>query len=153
MSALPFPVWNKDFLIRLDNTLGRFVALEKYFHLIFDKRMAKVLVELDVSKGLLPEIEIDIGSSLIFQKLDYLNVPSCYSYHHETGHLRNTCASLHHGRPLKNGFSYLHSLPHSPLEVTPLVVSSVSPSPPGPYDTTTIFGDLSDKDLCQIHIF
>ena len=80
MSSLSFPLWNKDFLIGIVNSLGRFVALEKYFHLIFDKSMARVLVELDVSKGLLPEIEVDYGSLVITQILHYLNILFRCSY-------------------------------------------------------------------------
>ena len=34
--ALPFPLWSRDFLVGLANTLGHFVALEKDFHLLFD---------------------------------------------------------------------------------------------------------------------
>ena len=42
--AFPFPLWNRYFLVGLENTLVRFVALEKDFHLLFDKSLAKVLV-------------------------------------------------------------------------------------------------------------
>ena len=61
LPALPFPLWNRDILIALANLLGRFVALEKDFHLIFDKRMAKFLVEVDISKGFIPELDIVFG--------------------------------------------------------------------------------------------
>ena len=63
--TLPYPLWNKDILIALANLIRRFVALEKNFHLIFDKQMAKVLVEVDITKGLIPEIEIDCGDRVI----------------------------------------------------------------------------------------
>ena len=68
LPALPFPLWNKDVLINLENLLGRFVALEKDFHLIYDKRVAKILVEVDVTKGLIPEIEIVCGADILTQK-------------------------------------------------------------------------------------
>ena len=71
------------------NTLGCFVALEKDFHLLFVKRLAKLLVELDASKGLLLEAEIDCGSSILIQRLDNLNVPFHCSYCQEIGHLRD----------------------------------------------------------------
>ena len=58
LPAFPFPLWNKDILINLDNLLGRFVALERDFHLIYDKRIAKILVEVDITKGLISEIDI-----------------------------------------------------------------------------------------------
>ena len=44
MSALPFSLWKKDFLIGIANIIGKFVVLEKEFNLIFEKRMAGVLV-------------------------------------------------------------------------------------------------------------
>ena len=59
--ALPYPLWNKDILIALENLIGCFVALEKDFHLIFDKWIAKVLVEVDITKGLIPELKIVYG--------------------------------------------------------------------------------------------
>ena len=63
--ALLYPLWNKDILIELANLIGRFVSLEKEFHLIYYKWMAKVLVEVDITKGLIPEIEIDCGDRVI----------------------------------------------------------------------------------------
>ena len=68
--ALPCPLWNKDILVALANLFEHFVALEKDFHLIYDKRMAKVLVEVDITKGLIPEIQIDCGDWVITQRLD-----------------------------------------------------------------------------------
>ena len=91
--ALPFPLWSKDILTGIANTIGRFVSLEKDFHTIFDKRTAKVLVELDVTYGLLLEIEIDRNSVVITHKLNYLKMAFRCSYCHETGHLRK---SAHH---------------------------------------------------------
>ena len=44
LPALPFPLWNKDVLINLANLLGQFVALEKDFHHIYDKRVVEILV-------------------------------------------------------------------------------------------------------------
>ena len=74
LPALPFPLWNKDILTGLVNSIGCFVSLEKDY-LLFDKQTAKVLVELDISNGLLPEIEIVCGDHVISQRLDYLNLP------------------------------------------------------------------------------
>ena len=62
--ALPFPLWNKDILADLTNTIGCLVALEKEFHLLFDKQMAKILVEIDITKGLIPEIDIVCGDKV-----------------------------------------------------------------------------------------
>ena len=35
MPTLPFPLWNKEFLIGISNTLGHFVAIEKYSQAYF----------------------------------------------------------------------------------------------------------------------
>ena len=82
----------------LENSLGRFVALEKDFHLIFDKIMKRVLVELDVSKGLLADIDIVCGELIINQRLDYLHMPFRCNYCHDTGHLCKKCSLLLHGK-------------------------------------------------------
>ena len=98
--------------------------------------MAKVLIELDVSKGLLPDIDIVCNSSFFTQRLDYLNMPFRCSYCHETGHLRNKCTSLLHGRPLSLGFSYLELSPGSPPMASPPLDSMGTPTSVGPYDSS-----------------
>ena len=67
--------------------IGHYVALEKYFHLIFDKQMAKVLVEVDITKGLIPEIDIVCGDRVFTQRLDYLHMSFRCNFFHETGPL------------------------------------------------------------------
>ena len=84
---LPFPLWNKNVLEGIANSIGRFVAVETDFLLAFDKMIARVLVELDVSLGLPAEVEILCGECLFIQKLDYLRVPFRCSIYHETGRL------------------------------------------------------------------
>ena len=79
----PFPLVEQGFPQGLENSLGCFVVLEKDFHLIFDKQMARVLIELCVSKGLLAEIDIYYGEKVICQKLDYINIPFICGYCHE----------------------------------------------------------------------
>ena len=139
LPALPFPLWNKDILTDLANMIGCFVALEKYFHLIFDKRMAKVLVEIVITKGLIPEIDIVCGDQIFTQRLDYLHLSFRCNLCHETGHLRNTCHRLRSGYPTKCGYDSLPapdpplpdvSLNHDlPLEdSTDIIYASSSPS-------------------------
>ena len=85
--ASPYPLWNKDILVALANLIGHFVALEKDFHLIFDKWMAKVLVEVDITKGLIPEIDTVSGDQVITQRLDYFHISFRCNFCHETIHL------------------------------------------------------------------
>ena len=132
MPTLPFPLFPKDILTGISNTLGRFVALEKDFHTSFDKRTARVLVELDVSCGLLPKIEIDCNSVVITQKIDYLKMSFRCNYCHETSHLRKSCSFLLQDIPLTIGFTdsepSLESSPSSfwhlqtPLDTQPLML-------------------------------
>ena len=53
LPGLPFLLWNRSLLEGIGNTIGRFVAVEEDFMNSYDKRLARVLVELDISKGLL----------------------------------------------------------------------------------------------------
>ena len=73
--GLPFPVWNRSLLEGIGNTIGRFVAVEEDFMNTYDKRMAQILVELDITKGLPAEVEILCHERLFTQRLDYLGIP------------------------------------------------------------------------------
>ena len=73
---LPFPLWSLHTLEGIANTIGIFVAVDDNFHLSFDKRVTRVLVELDISLGLPTEVEILCKDCLFIQKLDYLTFHS-----------------------------------------------------------------------------
>ena len=94
LPSLPFPLWNLNILEGIANTIGRFVAVDEDFHLSFDKMMAQVLVELDVSLGLPAEVEILCKEQLLVHKLDYLHVPFRCNRCRNTRHLWRTCPSL-----------------------------------------------------------
>ena len=74
LPALPFSLWSRDFLEGLANTIDSFVGVEDDFQLLFDKQMARVLVELDITRGLPADIDIVCGELLICQKQEYLHV-------------------------------------------------------------------------------
>jgi len=141
LPSLPFPLWNLNILEGITNTIGRFVAVDEDFHLSFDKRMAQVLVELDVSLGLPDEVEILCKERLLVQKLDYLHVPFRCSRCHDTGHLRRTCPLL------------LNERSCSSLEGSPDVGgphASFAPEHPknGIYSQSlSLFDDVSDSML------
>ena len=50
--------------------------------------MAKVMVKLNISKGLLADIEIIWGSRVFHQMLDYLHIPFRNYYCSEVGHVK-----------------------------------------------------------------
>ena len=83
-------------LISNANSLGIFVAMDENSLHSFDKRMARVLVELDVSFGLHLEIDILWDDEVHLQKLDYQNTSYRCHYCNETTHLRNKFLSLLH---------------------------------------------------------
>ena len=87
LPGLPFPLWNRSLLEGVGNTLGRFVALDDDFMNSFDKRMDKILVEMDISKGLPAEIEILCRECLFIQRLDYQGILFRCTCCWETGHL------------------------------------------------------------------
>ena len=60
----------------------------------FDKRMASVLVEMDVSLGLPSEVDILWGDGIFYQRLDYWNIPLCCHHFCDTGHMKNKCLHL-----------------------------------------------------------
>lgn len=58
LPGLPFQLWNRTILEGIGNTIGHFVAVEDDLLNVYDKRIARILVEMDTSKGLPAEIEI-----------------------------------------------------------------------------------------------
>ena len=79
--GLPFPLQNCSLLEDIGNTIGRFVAIEEDFMNTYDKRMAKILVEMDISKGMPADVEILCLERLFSQRLVYLSIPfRCVSF-------------------------------------------------------------------------
>ena len=104
LPSLPFPLWNKYFLVGFSNSIGHFFGMVKDFNLAFDKRMARVLVEIDVSKGMLAKTDIVCGGFIINQRLDYLHLPFHCNFCHNTCNLRRNCLHLLHGNSVSQCF-------------------------------------------------
>ena len=99
------------------NTIGRFVAVEDDFHLAYDKQVARILVEMDISQGLPAEVDILCNEHLLIQRLNYLHVPFRCSCCRTVGHLRNSCPHRFSGRnDLGIGDSRSLTPPASPTE-------------------------------------
>ena len=88
MLGLPFPLWNRSLLEGIGNTIGRFVVVEDDFMNVYDKRIAQILVEMDITKGLPAEVEILCRDHLFAQRLDYLGIPFRCNICRYIGHLR-----------------------------------------------------------------
>ena len=93
--------------------------------------MAKVLVEIDITKGLIPEIDILCGDRVFTQRLDYLYMSIRCNFCHETGHLWNSCHRLRSGRPTNRGYDSL-------------------PAPDPPHPTVTLNPDIPLEDSTDI---
>ena len=66
----------------------------------YDNWKAKILVELDITRGLPAEVEILCHERLFIQRLDFQGIPFRCSVCQETGHLRRDCPSFRRGRIL-----------------------------------------------------
>jgi hypothetical protein len=80
LPSLPLQMWNLKALEAVGNAIGHFLKIDDADLLSLDKRMAKVLVEVDIHEGLLEVLEIEWRGLLFVQCLDYLGLPfRCYS--------------------------------------------------------------------------
>jgi hypothetical protein len=94
LPGLPLHFWNLKALESIDNALGRFICVEPQSLKSSNKKMAKVMVELDIHDGLLETIDIEWRGHIIRQKLDYLGIPFRCTLCRKTGHLRAACTGL-----------------------------------------------------------
>ena len=147
LPGLPFPLWNQSLLEGVGNTIGRFVALEDDFMNSYDKRKAKILIELDITKGLSAEVEILCHDRLFVQRLDFQGIPFRCNVCRETGHLQCDCPSFRK-RVVKRSLtdSFINTPLISPSEDCSTPVQNVS-STAQLKNAITLFGEVSDLDL------
>jgi hypothetical protein len=88
---LPLHLWTAKSLEAIGNSLGRFISIDKEAIATPAKKVARVLVELDIHEGLLESIDIEWRNHLTCQKLDYLGIPFRCTFCRRTGHLRKHC--------------------------------------------------------------
>lgn len=79
LPGLTFHLWNKRSLGALGNNLGRFITVDDQALKAPDKRLCKVLVEINLHAGLSYSIEIEWRGHLKCQRLDCLGVPFHFS--------------------------------------------------------------------------
>jgi hypothetical protein len=91
LPGLPLNLWNLPVLKAIGNLLGRFLKVDETCLLSTDKRMARVLVELDLHAGLMDSIELEWRGQVSVQRLDYLGLSFRCSSCRQTGHLRKDC--------------------------------------------------------------
>jgi len=72
---LPLQFSNHRVLKVIGNCLGHFIGVDEDVLLTSDKRMAKILVEVDTHAGLSEVLEIEWRDLSFMQRLDYLGLP------------------------------------------------------------------------------
>jgi len=75
LSGLPLHLWKQKALALIGNSLGRFLWVDAQALAASDRRMTKVLVEIDIHVGLPETLEIEWRGFLFAQRLDYLGIP------------------------------------------------------------------------------
>jgi hypothetical protein len=80
------------------NSVGNFIFYDDQALRWSNKRLAWVLVEIDLDKGLPDEIEIYIGDTYICQAVDYWREPFCCHNCWQPGHLKSKCLTFQEQR-------------------------------------------------------
>lgn len=71
LPGFPLQWWIKEILIRVINSVGKFVYVYERSLISDQKKLASILVEFNVTLRLLTELEILYSDSLHVQRLDY----------------------------------------------------------------------------------
>ena len=88
---LPFQLWSEEFFKLIGNTLGSFLEADLSFLDSGACFLGRVLVLLNIRKGLVADIDIRIGDTVINQTLDYIGIPFRCNRCHCYGHLFSNC--------------------------------------------------------------
>jgi len=84
LPALPLQFWTLDYFKAIGNFLGEFLETDLSFEETKQRKVARILVNLNVREGLGEEIDLSWGSFTHSQILDYENVPfrcrRCHMY-------------------------------------------------------------------------
>jgi len=91
LPAFPFQFWKEKFFRKIGNMLGEFLEADESFKDSNQKRMARILVNINVREGLGDAVELVLGHYRHIQKLDYENIPFRCRRCHEYGHLVGDC--------------------------------------------------------------
>ena len=96
LTNLPFEFWSLDFFKLVGNSLGSFLEDDLSFLQTGVCCLGKILVLLDISKGLVVDLMISKGNLSICQPLDYVRVHFKCLRCHRHGHLTSNCSLSFH---------------------------------------------------------
>jgi hypothetical protein len=91
LPALPFHLWSFDYFKKIGNFLGDFLDADMTFEETKQRKVARILVNLNVREGLGEEMDLSWGGYTYAQKLDYENIPFRCRRCHQYGHLVKNC--------------------------------------------------------------
>ena len=91
LPALPLHFWDLYHFRRIGDILGAFLEADLSYLETNEKKVARILVNLNLREGLAEYINMDWGSMIIPQLLDYENVPFRCRRFHAYGHPVSAC--------------------------------------------------------------
>jgi hypothetical protein len=108
LPGLPLYLWNEGALTTIGNNLGSFIMVDKNNLEVSSRKVAKVLVEMDVHLGLSATMEVEWHGLCYQQRIDYLGLPFRCSYCRSTSHMRRDCKGFREEEKHleKQGFPY-----------------------------------------------
>jgi hypothetical protein len=75
MSGCPLDFWNLEAFKAMGDALGKFLHVDVTLLSGQDRRIGKIMVEIDLQKGLPEFLEIEWRGIVHIQKLDYWGIP------------------------------------------------------------------------------
>jgi hypothetical protein len=91
LPTLPFHLWSFEYFKKIGNFLGDFLDADMSFEVTKQRKVARILVNLNVREGLGEEMDLTWGDYTYSQKLDYENIPFRCRRCHQYGHLVKNC--------------------------------------------------------------
>jgi len=104
--GLPFFLWTEAVFQSIGNTLGTFLEADMSFKETKVMGTARILTNLDLSKGLAKSIPLQYKDYVFEQILDYEHLPFRCHVCHDYGHLANHCPLLRRRRRFRRTTFY-----------------------------------------------
>ena len=78
LPTLPFHLWSFDYFKKNGNFLGDFLDVDMTFEETKQRKIVRILVNLNIKEGLGEDLDLNWGRYNYVQKLDYENIPFRY---------------------------------------------------------------------------
>jgi len=105
-------LWNEGALTAIGNNIGNFIMVDKKNLESAQRKVTKVLVEMDVHLGMPETMEVEWHGFYHQQRLDYLGLPLRCNFCRSTSHLRKDCNGIRE----EEKFSDEQEFPYSILD-------------------------------------